>query len=266
VKTREGFAEVGGTRLWYEVAGDGPPVVLIHSGLSDARQWDEQIAVFAQRYTVLRYDQRGYGRSDPPSGPYSPPSDGSLLLDAVGIREAALVGVSQGAGIALAVAVDHPELVSALVLTAPGAVGFERWSEEMETTFEAKDEAVSASDVDRVVQMALDTWVPAGRFRETDGLVRRVALENKDAWKVPDAWERWPEVSRLDRLGEIRVPTLVVAAENDVPDIQTIGNLLWEGIAGAKKVTIPGTDHLVNVRNPEAFNEVVLSFLREALG
>lgn len=174
---------------------------------------------------------------------------------------ATLVGVSQGAGIALAVALDHPQLVSCLVLAGPGAMGWPEWSVETTEKDRRVDQALAAADRDAALPRILDLWAPPGRFPDTDQRVRALLEDNLETWFVDEDWERWPDRPRLERLGEFRVPTLVVLAEHDVPEILATGHHLAGRIAGAKLAAIPAADHMVNVRNPEAFTGAVAAFL-----
>ena len=259
----EGRLEVDGGSLWYEVEGDGPAVVLIHSGLADAGQWDDQMPAFTARFRTIRYDQRAYGRSDPPTGPYSSVDDLARLLDALEVETAALVGVSQGGGIALALALERPSLPWALVGAATGGVGFEDWTPATEAAGDAMDAAVDRGDVEEALRIAGDLWIPQGRFPDTDDRVAAMLAGVADAWRIPDDWERWPEPRALERMAEVRAPTLVVLPEHDIPEVHRVGKLLAAGIPGARRVTVPGSDHLVNVRNPAGFDRVVLDFLVE---
>ena len=257
----KGHVEIDGGRLWYESEGDGSAVVLIHSGLADAHQWDDQMRTFPSRYRTIRYDQRGYGRSDPPTGPYSSVDDLARLLDALQVRSAALVGVSQGGGIALALALERPSLPWAVVGAATGGVGFEDWTEATEAAGEAMDAAVAAGDVEEALRIAGDLWLPLGRFPESDERAAAMLAGVAEAWRIPEDWERWPEPRALERIGDVGVPTLVVLPEHDIPEVHTVGERLAAGIPGARAVTVSGTDHLVNVRNPAGFDRVVLDFL-----
>ncbi|MDQ4005380.1 MAG: alpha/beta fold hydrolase [Actinomycetota bacterium] len=259
----EGHVEVDGGRLWYESEGDGAAVVLIHSGLADSRQWDDQMRTLPSRYRTIRYDQRAYGRSDPPTGSYSSVDDLAGLLDALEVRSAALVGVSQGGGIALALAQERPDLPWALVGAATGGVGFDQWTEATEAAGEAMDAAVEGGDMGEALRIAGDLWLRLGRFPHTDERVAAMLADVAEAWRIPEDWERWPEPRALERLGEVRAPTLVVLPEHDIPEVHAVGELLAAGIAGARSFTVPGTDHLVNVRNPAGFDRVVLDFLQE---
>jgi 3-oxoadipate enol-lactonase len=258
------FVAVDDGRLWYEVVGSGPPVVLLHSGLADSRQWDDQVRPFSARFTVARYDQRGYGRSDPVTGPHAPIDDAASVLEALDLGPAALVGSSQGAGISLGVALDRPELVSGLLLSAPGAVGYSEWSDETSAKDAQIERAIDVGDRATGLDRILELWLPPGRFPDTDVRVRALVAENLDAWFLPDEWDRWPETPRLDRAHEVQMPVLIVLAEHDVPEIQDTGRRLGEEIEGSVVVAIPRSDHLVNIRNPDAFTREGLSFLDRA--
>ena len=105
-----GFVDFDGGRLSYEVAGQGPSVVLLHPGLWDSRTWDVQFGAFSGRFRVLRYDVRGYGRSSRPERgrPYSHVADLVAVMDAAGMERAALVGCSMGGAVAIDTAVTAP--------------------------------------------------------------------------------------------------------------------------------------------------------------
>src|SRR5262245_48758389 len=104
-----GFAPVAGTRLFYEVKGAGPAVVLIHGGQLDSRMWDDQFDALAKGFTVIRYDVRGYGGSFQPDRPYSDADDLAGLLDYLETQKVHVVGLSLGGRIAVDFAVAHPK-------------------------------------------------------------------------------------------------------------------------------------------------------------
>src|SRR5437588_135834 len=116
MQARAGFADVSGTRLYYEVAGAGRPLVLIHGFSLDSRLWDDQFAAFTRRHLVLRYDLRGFGRSAPPGGePYAHADDLRALLEHLGVGPVVLLGLSLGGGIAIDFALEHLDLTGALI-------------------------------------------------------------------------------------------------------------------------------------------------------
>src|SRR5438876_717507 len=120
-----GYAKVNGTRLFYDVAGIGQPIVLIHGHVLDRRMWDDQFEVFARRYRAIRYDMRGYGRSALPMGePYYAVEDLKALLDYLGVVRAYVLGLSKGGVVAIDFAVTYPEATAALIAVDAGMTGY----------------------------------------------------------------------------------------------------------------------------------------------
>jgi pimeloyl-ACP methyl ester carboxylesterase len=260
-----GYADVNGACLYYEIAGAGHPLILNHAGIADSRMWDEQFAAFAERYRVVRYDVRGCGRSNDPPGPFSGRGDLYGLLTALGIARAHLVGLSIGGSIILDFAVEHPEMVTALVPVAAGLGGYAYTGRgEQEEALEA---AIAAGDYARANEIDLQVWVDGPR-RAPDqvppGVRERVREMNAGIYaQLPNQGE--PQ--RMDppaaaRLGEIHAPTLVIVGDADVPYILDIADVLAAEIPGARKVVIPGVAHMVNMERPAEFNRLVLDFLR----
>jgi pimeloyl-ACP methyl ester carboxylesterase len=258
-----GFADVEGGPLFYEVAGEGPPVVLIHAGLWDRRIWDRQVDAFtAAGHTVIRYDLRGFGRSDPPTVPFSFRQELADLLAHLAIPRASVVGASMGGAIALDFALERPELVDALVLVAPGVSGDDTPDDERTARLLGESEEVFENgDHERAVDIALQVWCPLRTDPEVDRRIRDIAMDNKDV----DGFD-WSLSRRLDppaagRLHEIAVPTLVIVGDSDAAVMPTICDKLAAGIPGARKAVIEGADHLPNMRRPQEFDRLVLDFL-----
>jgi 3-oxoadipate enol-lactonase len=268
------FVQTEGARLYAEVSGDGPAVVFLHPGLWDSRTWDPQFASFAERYRVLRYDARGYGRSTRPEPgvPYSHVRDLVAVLADVGIERAALVGCSTGGGIEIDFALEYPQRAAALVLVAPGLSGFEgtpeeeaaweAWSAERETAIER---AVEAGDLERAQDLRLQMWAPLGTDDEAGRRIREIAFDNMHELTMDESGEEGIDPPAAGRLGEIDMPTLVLPADHDPPWHTRICDVLLAGIPNARLVQIPGTDHVINMRRPSEFNRVVLAFLDEVL-
>ena len=161
----EGFVDVDGGRLFYEEAGVGRPVVFIHPGLWDRRTWDDQFPVFAEQFRAIRYDVRGYGKSSKPEREYSKIEDLRALLEQLEVDRTALIGCSMGGGVAIDFAVEHPQLVWALVPVAAALSGVEETDEEREEwapVFERIMEAADAGDIDRAVDLLMEIWAPLG--------------------------------------------------------------------------------------------------------
>jgi pimeloyl-ACP methyl ester carboxylesterase len=240
--------------LWFDVSGTGPPVVLLHEGFVDSRVWEPQLEPLAERFTVIRYDQRGYGRSPRFDGAYSPVDDLCAVLDAARFERAALVGGSRGARIALDAALVYPERVTALVLVCPGLGGhsIDVGTTEQEERWNAAEEA---RDLEAMAEIDLELWAPLG----DEGGLRRMALDNAHLNLVDDPAEHI-EPPAKGRLGEVSAPTLVITGDGDQPAMDEIADLLVRGIPNARREVLPG-DHFPNIRSPERFSELVLEFL-----
>ncbi|HJS26075.1 MAG TPA: alpha/beta hydrolase [Actinomycetota bacterium] len=269
------FVEVDRGRLYVEEAGVGPAVVFLHPGLWDSRTWDPQFASFAERYGVLRLDARGYGRSSRPEPgvPYSHARDLLVVLDDAGIERAALVGCSMGGATAIDFTLVHPDRVAALVLAAAGPSGFEGTPEE-EAAWEAwwaerdapVDAAVEAGDLERAQDLRLATmWAQLGTDDEGGRRIREIAFDNLHELTMDESTQIRLDPSAFSRLGEIAVPTLVLPADHDPPEMEPIALALAERIPDARLVRIPETDHVINLRRPDEFDRVVLEFLGEIL-
>jgi 3-oxoadipate enol-lactonase len=258
-----GIAEVNGTRLYYETAGSGRNLVLIHGGAVDSRAWDDQFREFARRHRVIRYDLRGAGRSGDRDKPFSNMDDLYALLRYLQVGRTYLAGISRGGGIAYDLALEHPEIVEGLVLISSNLSAnvpaydamFERATEAGKKSGAAAAAAVWGHDPfqgpRREAARARVLEIMTGnmpRFRYFDGYepVKQLASS-----KIP----------REDRLREIRVPTLVISGAHDNPVARDNYKRWADGIPGARLVVFPEAAHMVNVDQPAEFNRTVLEFL-----
>lgn len=259
---KSGFAEVNGTKLYYEMKGNGPAIVFIHSGGFDSRTWDDQFSAFSGRYTVIRYDVRGYGKSKAPTKPYSDDEDLYQLLKSLKVQKAHLIGLSLGGRIAIDFTLTHPEMVATLIPVAPGLSGFPFTAEDMIELVKIvysiqNDDGTPAGEAwlrSAYNAAAMENPVVAAKLRP-------IAIENSRAWLINIFFPRPPFPLAVQRLSDIRVPTLLIRGDRDVLTITKIVETLEKNIPGAKKVIIPGVGHMVNVEKPQEFNSTVLDFL-----
>jgi 3-oxoadipate enol-lactonase len=255
--------------LYHEVAGNGPTAVFLHPSLADSRIWDPQWSSFAA-YRRVRCDLPGFGRT-PVAGPrVSYAREVASLLEQLDVSGAALVGTSLGGRTALELAIARPELVRALVLVGAGLPGHD-YSAEVQAYSQAEDEAVARGDLDGATELNLRMWVDGPRrapadvdpgVREAVREMQRRTLELRaPLWEQLEQDFLVPDLA--GRLGEIRVPVLVLVGEEDVGDIHTIAARLAEAIPGARSATIPGAAHVPNLERPADFDALVLRFLAD---
>jgi 3-oxoadipate enol-lactonase len=248
-------------------------VLLLHAGVGDRRLWDGQVEPFAERFLVVRPDLRGFGESPLPGGPFSYVEDVRALLDHLGLERVAVVGNSFGGQVALDFALAHSERVRALVLVAPALTGWEG-SPDSDAFDEEEDALLDAGKIDEAVDLNLRTWLD-GDGRDVPPISAelrdRVAAMQRQAFvTIVAAYERtpppgpvsWPEPPAAGRLGEIAVPTLVVAGAHDQPDFRRIAGLVAAGIPGAESAEL-ATGHLPGIERPDDFNRLVLAFLAD---
>jgi pimeloyl-ACP methyl ester carboxylesterase len=252
---------VNGTRLYFETAGRGPAVVLIHGGLVDSRMWDGQFGELARRYRVIRYDLRGYGKSDPWKGQFSHVEDLYELLKFLRVEKVALVGLSLGGVIALDFSLSHPDMVTALVPVSSGVNGYKY-------TVSEQTIAPYRAAVNEGPEKAVSLWLEhpffafAKKDRGAERRIREMLLGNVKAW--PSTYSgvvRWPEPPSVERLAAIKAPTLIVVGDQDNANATGVAELLRERIAGARKVVIKGAGHHLNMEKRAEFNRIVLNFL-----
>jgi pimeloyl-ACP methyl ester carboxylesterase len=242
-----------GVEIYYEVHGDGPPLLLTHGYSSTSAMWQGQVAALSKRHGLVLWDMRGHGQSDHPSDPsaYSEAltvADMAALLDAVGADKAIVGGLSLGGYMSLAFYRAHPERVRALLIIDTGP-GFKKDDARDAWNKRAYDTA------ERFEREGLDVLKSFSRERSTvthhnaSGLARaaRGMLTQRDARVI-------------ESLPDIKVPSLIVVGADDTPFLAA-SDYMAAKIPGARKVVIPAAGHAVNIDQPQAFIEAVLPFL-----
>lgn len=260
-----GFVDVEGTRLYYEVAGSGPPVVLLHGGWLDLRQWDDQFEALAREHRVIRYDARGYGRTSLGTVPYSHYADLAALLRVLAVERPHLVALSNGASIAVEFAIWSPASVRTLIVGAAPMPGHDLGPEFMRGARAVilagaagrKDDCRAA--LWGFAPMRVAATIPAARER-IDGLM---VEQHEFAQGRPDAPRpRFLDPPISSRFAEVKAPTLVVVGDGEMPVLAEQAALMARSITGAKLTVIRGAGHIVNMEQPEAYTQVVLEWLR----
>jgi 3-oxoadipate enol-lactonase len=264
---RSGYVEVPGGRLWYEQAGSGDALVLIHGNAGDHRHWEPRFPQLAHSYQVIRYDVRGYGESTVPveGEVYADHEDLGALLDHLEIARAHLAGWSLGCGIAVDFALAYPERTASLIAVGPWVSGYKSpAADQMFAGFRAV-----AAATPRGREAAVAAWMEAPFFAST---IRRPSAGAEFARIAADySWwafsHRSPQRSldppAVSRLETIEAPTLILTAEHDIPACREIAALLARRVPKSRLVDVPASGHLLHMEDPEGFDTVVAEFLRD---
>ena len=270
---QSGFANVNGARLYYELAGSGAPLVMLHAGIADCRMWDGEFEAFARSHRVLRYDMRGYGKSLPVDGDFNLEDDLEALLAALKIPPPyILMGCSMGGGLAIDFALSHPDRVAKLILVGSGPAGLELEAEWPDELFAQSEAAFEAGDVDRVAELDMRIWFDGcGRSRQDVNAEARhkayemaksvTALELKGIGKHVRKAKPRPAAERLH---ELSLPALIVIGENDLPYLKLAADYLTDKLRAATKLSIPDAGHLPNLEHPALFQAAVQRFLDDS--
>jgi pimeloyl-ACP methyl ester carboxylesterase len=245
-----------GVNIHYEVAGDGPALILTHGYSATGEMWAGQIAPLAKHFKVITWDMRGHGQTDYPEDPaaYSEAAtvaDMAALLDAVGAKDAVVGGLSLGGYMSLAFHATHPERTRALLIidTGPGYKNDQArdgWNANAIKRAE-RFEAEGFGDLSKA-----SAEVRLARHRDATGLARaaRGMLTQKNARVI-------------ESLPEIKVPAIVIVGADDTPFLAA-SDYMAAKIPGAKKAVIAAAGHSANIDQPEAFNAALLGFLEDA--
>jgi pimeloyl-ACP methyl ester carboxylesterase len=234
--------DVGGVTTWYAEHGEGDPLVLLHGGSVDSRFFAENVGPLADRFHVFTPDRRGHGRSPDVEGPITyelMARDTIAFLEEVVGGSADLVGHSDGAVVAMVVAMHRPELVRRLVLISGG---FNR---------EGLLEAATEFDVDEVVKFVGPSYGEVS----PDGEEHFVIV----ARKIAEMAASEPAYEQSD-LGAIKSRTLVMFSDDDLVTLEHV-IATYEGIPDSELAIVPGTSHFLLQEKPALCNAIILDFL-----
>ncbi|HQR03105.1 MAG: alpha/beta fold hydrolase [Proteobacteria bacterium] len=252
------------SELHHLSTGEGEAVVLIHGFGLDLRVWDDLVPWLAARHRVIRYDLRGFGRSPLPGADYAHADDLAILLDHLGIARAHVLGISMGGWIATHFALTHPQRLNRLVLVSPALIGWEwlpdwkaRWSEVKRVAREQGIEAARQQWLAHPLFASLQMQ-PAARARLAALVADYSGWHWLNAHLDPQQPIAPPDIERLD---QIRAPTLVLRGERDLEDFQCCADILTDNIPGARSEVIVGAGHLLDLEQPERFGRIVADFL-----
>ena len=258
-----GYVLVDGGKLFYESAGSGKNIVLLHDGMINREIWDEQFPLLAKTFRVVRYDRRGYGKSSDPEKKYSHINDLNQLFIQLKIDKAIIFGMSSGGRLAIDFALTHPEKVEGLVLVGAVVSGF-GYTSHMDTRgghfdprkitdpvkvheYFIKDDPYEIYSENTVAKEKVMKLLP--------NLARQNSVPTQPAGKVA-----------VRSLSEIKVPALILVGEFDIPDVHAHAGVINAGIGNSKREIIPRSGHLIPIEQPVLFNEAIMKFLNKLPG
>ncbi len=264
------YVSVNGVNLYYEVTGEGYPLVWAHEFAGDYRSWESQVRFFARRYQVITYNARGYPPSDVPQdvSAYSQEQaveDLRALLVHLGIQEGHIGGLSMGGSLALHFGLTHPQMCRSLIVAAAGSgsVNAEEWKAEAEANakrFETEGMSVVADDYAiGPARIQFQHKDPMGWQEFRDALAEHSSIGAANTFRGVQITR--PSIFDLkERMNRLAVPTLIMIGDEDEPCVDA-AVFMKRNIPTAGLSVLPQSGHTINLEEPDLYNRVVLDFL-----
>jgi pimeloyl-ACP methyl ester carboxylesterase len=250
-KGTSGYLDAAGSKIYYETRGSGPAIVLLHDGLLASPTWDEVWEPFGNGHQLIRYDRRGYGRSDEPVKSYSSTEDLLKLLAHLKVEHAVIVGSSSGGALAIDFAIAHPEIVDGLFLIGPVLHGME-YSAEFRERANKNNEPMERGDVKAWARnWSQDRFMIAGANEAARRKVYEQLVANAEKLKNFDsALEEKLSPPASQRLSAIKAPTLILVGEGDIADVQAHCDAIKAGVHDSERLVVKGAGHLIQIEKP----------------
>ena len=254
---------VNGIEMYYEITGEGPPLLLIHGLGSSVRDWEFQIPVFKNHYQVITLDLRGHGRSSKPKGPYSIrgfADDVVSLLKSLHLESVHVLGISMGTSVGFELVLGYPEMVRTFIgvnmgVSLPVKTLQEKWA------FWKRTLIVKLLSMKKMGEVLGPMLFPDPSQKNLQKMVADRWAENdkKSYIAAMNALKNW---SVAESLSQIHVPTLIIASDGDYTSVQLKREYVSK-IPSARLIVIEHAHHAVPVEKPEEFNAIVLEFLKQ---
>ena len=264
------YVSVDDVKLYYEVTGEGYPLVWAHEFAGDYRSWESQVRFFARRYQVITYNARGYPPSDVPEdvSAYTQQQaveDLRALLAHLGVQQGHIGGLSMGGSLALHFGLTHPEMCRSLIVAAAGSgsVNSEAWKAEAEANakrFESEGMNVVADDyATGPARIQFQRKDPMGWQEFRDALAEHSSIGAANTFRGVQI--KRPSIFDLkERMNRLTVPTLIMIGDEDEPCVDA-AVFMKRNIPTAGLSVLPQSGHTINLEEPDLYNRVVLDFL-----
>ena len=257
--------KANGIQMNYELSGkkEAPVVVLSHSLSASLIMWDPQMEALNPLFQVLRYDIRGQGGSDAPSGAYSLEllaDDVIGLLDALKMDRVHYIGLSIGGMIGQCLALKYAHRLRSLALCDTASIV----PQEAQPIWQERINKVLSKGMGALLDETMERWFTPAFLKQGSpmlDIIRKQILATSVQGYIGCA-EAIRKLNYLDRLSEIKIPTLIMVGEDDPGTPVSASKAMHERISHSKLVILPSARHLSNVEQAEAFNAALLRFLR----
>ena len=266
MKKTEGYVHANGIKSYYQIRGQGKPLVLLMGFGADGDVWELHAAEYEKHFQCIILDNRGVGKSDAPPGPYSTAmmaDDTLAVMNHLGIDKAMVAGISMGGAIAQSLALNHPDRVSKLVLISTWPV-FNNYAKTVYQNLIKLRKVADPADFMELLQL----WIFAPPWYETH--MEDLKEGQKGAASNPNPQTQQGFEGQLhacmnhdvvDRLNEIQIPTLITIGMMDIFTPPPFSDILHEKIAGSQLVRFPTGGHVHHWEDLERFNQVTKEFL-----
>ncbi len=258
--------KANGIQINYNLSGEkgAPVVVLSHSLSSSLVMWNPQMEALSPYFQLLRYDTRGHGATDAPSGSYTLEllaEDVISLLDALGIDRVHFVGLSLGGMIGQFLGLNHPHRLKSLVLCDTASVV----PAEAQPVWQERMDKVRKKGMEALVEETLERWFTPAFFRRNPPMVKliREQILATPVTGYIGCVEAIRRLNYLDRISEIKISTLIIVGEDDPGTPVSASVAMHERMTGSTLVVLPSARHLSNVEQTDAFNAALLKFLMD---
>ena len=254
------FVEVENGKLYYEECGSGPQtVVLLHDGGAHSAIWDDVWPAFCKQFHTIRYDRRGYGKSPEATTWYYEIEDLATLLRHLKVARTVVVGSSHGGSMSIDFTLQYPQMVQQLVLVGAVVSGLP-YSDHFLNRGMQNSKPFEKNDVDAgLMNWANDKYLIApGHDTARERLLELLKNNPQDMTHNDYARSTQPA---LPRLSEIRVPTLILTGDADIPDVHAHAGAIEAGIHGSHRVVLTEVGHLMYLEKPEEFSKIVIGFI-----
>ncbi len=259
------YADSNGTKIFYQIMGEGEPLILIMGFGADGNVWEKHVAEYEKHFKCLLIDNRGVGKSDQPPGPYDTAmmaEDVVAVMDHAGVGKARVAGISMGGAITQRLALNHPHKVRCLALIST----WPRFDNYAKTVYRNLKKLRVTSKPEDFMEL-LQLWIFAPPFYAYGMQDLQAAQQAAAANPSPQSTEGFNgqldaciNHDTLDQLPEIQVPTLITVGDKDIFTPPEFSKLLHHGIAGSHYVNFPLGGHVHHWEDLERFNKITTEF------